>query len=310
MDFRFDGECRYQLSVRLTAGMEFVELDERIDGFRPEDDVALEFDWDAIGWTHRYCANRSDGPIEPDGSGYDNFAWEPVASGLGPGGALPIELVPYHSWLTWWRLPAAAFWAEPHDVSLGVFITDHERWDDGEWAVWGSSVTLAGRFFFDSGRLRWRFPLAAGARALAVATYPHAQDVRTVTDTGIPLTHIDTLYRWHGWLPLNKVKDWTLDPMSSRGRATPDSSTPHTTSCRPTGGSCCATWSLATRSPSTPSPTAARAPTTDLRQSDLARSPSCWSRCSTRPPAACPKPSGAISARHCSSSATCSRTKR
>ncbi|HET6298459.1 MAG TPA: hypothetical protein VFG33_34115, partial [Kribbella sp.] len=211
MDFRFVGDRRYQLSVRLTAGMEFLEFDERINGFGPEDDVALEFDWDAIGWTHRYCANRPDGPTEPDGRGYDDFAWEPIAGGLGPGGALPIELVPYHSWLTWWRLPAAAFWAEPHDVSLGVFITDHERWDDGEWAVWGSSVTLAGRFSFESGRLRWRFPLAAGTRSLAVATYPHAQDVRTVTRTGIPLTHIDTLYRWHGWLSLNKVKDWTLD---------------------------------------------------------------------------------------------------
>ncbi|MER7250631.1 fibronectin type III domain-containing protein [Kribbella sp. NPDC000426] len=211
MDFRFDDDRRYQLTVRLTAHMEFVELDERIDGFGPEDDVALEFEWDAIGWTHRYCANRPDGPIEPGGSEYGDFAWEPVDSNLGPDGALPIELVPYHSWLSWWRLPAAAFWAEPRDVSLGVFVTDHERWDDGEWAVWGSSVTLAGRFTFDRGRLRWRFPLASGTRAFAVATYPHVQDIRTVTRAGVPLTHIDTLYRWNGWLSLDKVKDWTLD---------------------------------------------------------------------------------------------------
>lgn len=211
MGLRFDGDRRYRMSVRLTAGMEFVELDECIDAFGAEDDVALEFDWDAIGWTHRYCANRPDGPIEPGASGYDDFAWEPIAGSLGPGGALPIELVPYHNWQTWWRLPAAAFWAEPLDVSLGVFITDHERWDDRQWAVWGSAATLAGRFSFDSGRLRWRFPLTDGTRALAVAAYPHAQDVETVRRTGIPLTHIDTLYRWHGWLPLNKVKDWTLD---------------------------------------------------------------------------------------------------
>jgi len=206
---RFEGGRRYRVSVRLTAGMEFAELDEVIEGFDEADDAALVYRWDALRWTHRYCANR---PTDDEGGKrYDDFAWEPFDRRLGPGGAMPIVLVPFHNWLTWWRLPAAAFWSEPDDRTVGVFVRDHERWDDGEWAIWGSSTTLAGRFFADDGRLVWRFPLVTGARSVAVATFPHATDVRTVDRTGIPLTHIDTLHRWHSWLPLDKVKDWTLD---------------------------------------------------------------------------------------------------
>ncbi|GAA5198107.1 hypothetical protein GCM10023322_70750 [Rugosimonospora acidiphila] len=210
VDLRFAGDRRYWLTVRVTAGMEFVELDERIEGFAAADDAALVFDWYAVGWTHRYCANRPESPDTPL-AGYGEAAWEPVDRALGPAGAMPMVLVPYHNWLTWWRLPAAAFWSEPLGVSVGVFITDHERWDDGEWAIWSSSTTLAGRFFFDAGRLRWHFPLATGTRSLAVAAYPHERDVRAVDGSGFPLAHIDTLHRWHAWLPLDKVKDWTLD---------------------------------------------------------------------------------------------------
>jgi len=217
LTYRFAGGRRYHLSVRLTAGMEFVELDERIEGFERGDDAALVFDWDQTEWTHRYCANRPDGPIDGHGGGYRDFAWEAVDRGLGPAGALPMELVPYHSWLTWWRVPAVAFWNESDDVSLGVFVADHERWDDGEYALWGSSDTLAARFFFDRGVLRWRFPLVAGSRRTAVATFPHSRDVEIVERTGTPLTYIDTLHRWHGWLPLDKVKDWTLDHVEPSG---------------------------------------------------------------------------------------------
>lgn len=206
--YEFSRNRSYQIRVRLSAGMEFFELDEEIEGFAKGEDAALAFDVDGVEFTHQYCANR---PAESTRRSYSQYAWEEFGTGSGDAGRLPMKLAPFHNWLTRWRLPAVAFWSEDAKITTGVFITRMERWDDREYAIWNSSDTLCVKFFAHPDRVRWHYPIVAGSRSTAITVYPHDKDIELVERTGFAQAYVDSLRRWHGWLPLDKVKDWHLN---------------------------------------------------------------------------------------------------
>ena len=226
--YSFDGDRRYSVVVRLTAQMEFVELDEEMSGFTKEQQASWRMIWDGAELEYRYCPNRPDRPIDRDGREYKNYAWEridhiggnpqadrhpdrPYDQQFGPEGRLPMKIAPYHNWMSWWRLPTAAFWSEPLDLTLGVFITQMEKWDDGSYAIWGSKDDLCVHFHYNEKVLSWRMTLCGKTRSIAFAAYRHQKDVERVNKSDAPLFYIDDLRRWHGWIPLDKVKDWVLD---------------------------------------------------------------------------------------------------
>ncbi len=213
LTYDFSERKRYQATVRLTSGMEFVELDEAMEGFGKEENAAWRIVWDGLGVTHRYCPNRAPEPVAGTGGDPTSERHPELPGDQQPtaDGCLPLKIAPYHNWMSWWRLPTAAFWDEKGNTRVGVFITDTARWNDGEYALWGSSDTLSVHFHYSSEQLSWRLPLVRGTRSLGLAVYPHDRDsARVQTGKQTPL-YIDDLRRWHGWIPLQKVKDWVLD---------------------------------------------------------------------------------------------------
>lgn len=222
IDYDFKDDQHYSVAIRLIAGMEFVEIEETMSGFA-EKKAGWRMIWDGVRPRYRYAVTRGG-----NGKTYDAIQWE-LMEGLtnlpeppkhplmtedqknGADGELPFHLATYDNWMSWWRLPTAAFWNEDEQTGIGIFVKDTEKWNDGDYPLWGSKDNLSIRYHWKNNVLDYRFPLVRGTRSVALAAYDHQKDIDVINQTGKPFAYIETLRRWHGWVPLDKVKDWVLD---------------------------------------------------------------------------------------------------
>ena len=231
LDYQYRGGKSFLLKIRLVAGMEFIETEEKITGFSEADSLEWKIFWTDLKPEYRYCPNRPGAPSDKNKKGYTNFAWEPISGSDGnPSavkhpelpydqknlsvGLLPFKIAPYHNWMTWWCLPSAAFWNEKPGQTIGLFISDFDKWADPDYPIWGSKDNLSVHFYYKEG-FYWSLPLVSGTRSLALAIYPHNKDIEVVNHLNLPQIHIDYLRRWYGWISLNKTKDWVLDYKSA-----------------------------------------------------------------------------------------------
>ncbi|MBO9610313.1 MAG: fibronectin type III domain-containing protein [Paenibacillaceae bacterium] len=187
---RFEGGAEYCATVTVAAGLDYIELRERMSGFGAGEDARLAIEWRSFAPTRRY--------VKPRGA-------EPIDRYLDGNGELPFRVKPYDNAVCWQQAKAAAFADE--SVATAVFVRDSGYWDDGEYALWGSPQSLAIRFSWSRRRntLSWDYPLTAGTRCTAIALYP--ADRESAAPNG---SYVDELWLWHEFLSLDKVKDWTL----------------------------------------------------------------------------------------------------
>ncbi|MBD2847524.1 fibronectin type III domain-containing protein [Paenibacillus sp. IB182496] len=211
LHYRFEGERTYRLTLRLTTGMDFVEMDEAMAGFAPKEEARLELDWSGWAPHRRFTRYRGEERI-------DRYAEAD--------GRLPFSVLPFDSWISWHGAKTASFVDPELRLGAGVFALDTLRWDDGAYALWRSPEAMALRFYYrrepgdDAGRrLVWTYPLVQGSRATALALYdwdPEAERARQtvggVSDKEVRIpSYVDELWLWHTLLPLNKVKDWVFE---------------------------------------------------------------------------------------------------
>lgn len=206
--FLWENDVRYAVTIRLAAAMPFVELEEQMEGAAGS---RLDIEWTGLQPTRRYTKSRGE---------------EAIDAYLGERGELPFRILPYDNFHSWHTGRSAAFVDEGKGLAAGLFHGDPMQWDDGEYALWRSSDTLAISFRYgeegsaagEGERLIWSYPLATGVRATKVAVYDPDRKRATqstaalrvpVVGGGLPL--IDELALWHSFLPLDKVKDWVLD---------------------------------------------------------------------------------------------------
>ncbi|MHA6481944.1 fibronectin type III domain-containing protein [Paenibacillus sp. strain BS8-2] len=206
--FLWDNDALYAITIRLAAEMPFVELEEHMQGMSGN---RLVVDWTGLNPTRRYTKSRGE---------------EAIDAYLGGGGELPFRILPYDNFHSWHTGRSAAFVDEEQHLAAGLFHGDPMQWNDGEYALWRSSDTLAISFQYcgesggaaDEERLSWIYPLASGVRATKIALYDPdrkraAQSTAAfrvpITLTVLPL--IDELALWHSFLALDKTKDWVLD---------------------------------------------------------------------------------------------------
>jgi hypothetical protein len=187
---QFEGEVEYRATVTVAAGMDYIELRERMSGFASGESAMLAIEWLSFAPSRRYTKPRG---------------VEPIDRYLNGNGELPFQVKPYDNAVCWQQAKAAAFADEA--VSAAVFVKDSGFWDDGEYALWGSPQSLALRFRWSRRHqtLSWEYPLATGTRCTAIALYPAQREIATTGGS-----YVDELWLWHEFLSLDKVKDWTL----------------------------------------------------------------------------------------------------
>lgn len=228
-------EAVYVTTLKLISGMDFVEVDEQMDGFRDEDDVHLMTEWNQFHPTHRYAPNR---PFNRnDGlEGFERYPFEPIDRQVtdthielrvhdSGDPLLPFCLLPYEPWQGFERLNMATFWDSRTMDSVGIYIRNPEQWNDGQYSIWSSSRRLAVQFRYRDDRLSWKHPIRNGCRSTAVCCYDHRLDRAEVerlesiwkeaADQGQacprgPSSHTLWLQQWYSLLSLEKIKDWVL----------------------------------------------------------------------------------------------------
>jgi len=226
ISYHFPGKQRYTLTLKLSAAQEYVELEEQMTGFVSKEHLSWQLRWQGLYPDTRYASTRV-GVKDPQQKGFANLIFEPM-EGLpivasadqhpylpfdqqnDANGKLPFQISLYDNWLSWWRLPAVAFWSKTQNLSTGLFIKDAEKWNDGQYALWTSKPALNISFSWKDKLLSYHFPLVKGSRSTALAVYPHEKDILLINQQQ-STAYIDELRRWQGWITLDKVKDWKLD---------------------------------------------------------------------------------------------------
>lgn len=234
ISYTFSNSKVYTINIRLSAAMEFAELEESMNGFQPADSLSWQLVWNGLQPAVRYASTRTGIAMKTNSGNqsapyYHGFLREPM-DGYPDSlltdkhpyqsndqrndstGRLPFHLALYDNWMTWWRLPTAAFWNEQTDaVTIGLFIKEAEKWNDEQYPLWGSKEPLSIKYHWKNNTLDYHFPLVQGTRSVALAAYPHSKDIAGMNAAKKPLAYIEYLRRYYGWISLNKTKDWVLN---------------------------------------------------------------------------------------------------
>ena len=232
--------AHYVATIQCEGGVDFVRLQENMEGLQSGLRGVFTSTWSGLGVTHRQAPNHPF-PLSDRVLNYDDYAWERIDEvwkfrpEVLPDGQLPFTLGIYE------RAPGnfhtgtfANFWDKHSGDALGVFIDNTLGWQDHEYAYEVESPTLQVRYHYQQGRLVWKWPLARGHRSTCIAFYDHAKDelamqelerkFQSVQQNGfsyaVPLTctsHTLFLQNRYGSLDLNRIKDWVLEyPEASR----------------------------------------------------------------------------------------------
>ena len=242
---------RYVARVQCTAGLDFVQLQENMEGIRPGTHGTFTSNWTGFEPTHRQAPNHPF-PLPDQVMNYEDYTWEaidsewfksdvrfgsslPIYPETLPEGQLPIflgiyEPAPGNNTIGSW----ANYWDERTGDALGLFIDDVSNWQDHEYAYEVESPRLQVRAYYRDKKLSWQWPLTRGRRSTCLTCYDHAKDKQAMQDQErctkptphngltyqVPLSftsHTLFLENRYGTLNLNRVKDWVLDyPDSAR----------------------------------------------------------------------------------------------
>lgn len=240
MLYRMEGGAEYSASVRVVRGYPFVIFDEEMNGIGKEDSVFVDMQWNGFHPTHKYAnwdrqkdVAVADGvPIEQPL--YTSYCQEdPHWTGKGWIEQIDKEMIyrllPFAGNSTREQVPVMTFWESGDDArELGVFVYDHNRWDDRQYGIWQPTPDLSVYFRYADKTLYFKYPLQTGTRSTAialtgiadtqskVAAFNHGID-KIAADGGkdrsaeMVFRYTMMLHRQYALLNLDKVKSWVLD---------------------------------------------------------------------------------------------------
>ncbi len=260
LTYRFVQGGSYQVVLTVISGYEFVKYEETMVELDPMDDVAVEMVWNQFDPTQRFGSDWRDvhqpgeawpGIERPIRTSYykEDPSWQPGWR-EDPEEAMIFRLSPYGGNSVRENPPHISFWeGSPEGRELGVFVLDHERWQDHQYEVWQHSTLLQVRFRYgsetladgdDEKKLIWTWPLITGTRSTGISmhrvadgeaeveryrTYYQPVEQAGITSNtrflvdSMKLRYVQLLRSMHGFLSLNKVKDWDLEYAEAAPRA-------------------------------------------------------------------------------------------
>lgn len=178
-----DNQASYYAKVKVIQGYPFVILDEQMENISNQDEVFIDMEWDNFYPTRRYGNwDRQkeisvDGGLPIDQPIYTNWSQEdPHWTGMGwieePDKQMLYRLLPFGGNSTREQVPAISFW-ETQDAAreLGIFVYDHNRWDDQQYGIWQPTPDLSVYFRYAGQKLYFKYPLHSGSRSTAITLY-------------------------------------------------------------------------------------------------------------------------------------------
>lgn len=252
INYSFADGKRYSVTLKFTAGYDFIELWESAENISPDDGITAEYSWEGFNATHKYMSTWPDDKWLPKSDRYGDYEWRRAdenvihpSYGEDPrfqGGSIlgedsvghgcdPIRLAPYAPFFAYSMRPCGAYWDEKTKDSLGIFVNGTDNWDDGEYSIWASSDTLAGKYCYEDDTVIWRLPIASGKRSICLCCYSREKDEEwfgflsnlkeeyikmgvsedeAIKLTRYPTTYTAYLHNRYVTLKLDKIKDYQL----------------------------------------------------------------------------------------------------
>lgn len=238
--YTLDNNASYYAKVKVIQGYPFVILDEQMENISKQDGVFVDMEWTGFHPTRRYGNwDRQkevsvDGGLPIDKPIYTNWCQEdPHWTGMGwieqPEKQMLYRLLPFGGNSTREQIPAISFWETQEAArELGVFVYDHNRWDDRQYGIWQPTPDLSVYFRYANGKLHFNYPLCSGSRSTAVTLYniekkqslvdKFNQSIDEIASKGgadrsdeMGFRYAMLLHRQYALLNLNKVKNWVLE---------------------------------------------------------------------------------------------------
>ena len=171
----------YKVVVKIKKDLDYVEIYETMKGFE-QGEAFLEVSWKNFNACHRYTLDRKE---------------EKVDIYLKEDGSFPFVINPYMPRVSVWDQRYVAYIDKERNCWTGLLLHDLEWYDDGQYAIWGSSNKLAFSLYTD----KYVAPILEGKRAF-INVFCADKEVES----------LGNLYlRYFSLISLNKVKDWILD---------------------------------------------------------------------------------------------------
>ncbi len=235
-------KCSYILTITIIYGYSFVILDEEMQGMA---DSKLEIIWKNLKPCNWYASTWPDTKWDLKSENYGDYEYrkteerfvipyngeDPAFSDIpNDPDAIQIRLGLYAPFFAYSVRPCASFWNR-NGESAGVFVFDHEKWDEGDYPVWTIGEKLDGRFYMKDGIFKMSFALAGKSRSLGISSYMRSMDkwwfkrleemkerlVALGIDsdaaeklTCFPTTYTAFLHNRYSLINLDKVKNWEL----------------------------------------------------------------------------------------------------
>lgn len=238
--YTLDNNASYYAKVKVVQGYPFVILDEQMENISRQDKVSVDMEWTGFHPTRRYGNwDRQkevsvDGGLPIDKPIYTNWCQEdPHWTGMGwieqPETQMMYRLLPFGGNSTREQIPAISFWETQGSArELGVFVYDHNRWDDRQYGIWQPTPDLSVYFRYADGKLHFTYPLCSGSRSTAITLYSMEEKRHLVDNFNRSVDEIAAkggtdrsdemgfryamlLHRQYALLSLDKVKDWVLE---------------------------------------------------------------------------------------------------
>lgn len=185
----FENGDSYEIELTLAREQDFVRIYEKIN----TNDQVMEILWQGFK------------PVKRVSSGMRGKQY--VNEYLKPNNELPIVLLPHDVTSGVVEIPSIAFFNK--ECSVGAFIGDSIKWNDGCYSIQSNNKTNALRFYCyedDDNKLVWKYPLNKGSRDTCIALYKSEDDYDTALKS-----HIRELQFWNYYLPLDLYKDWVFE---------------------------------------------------------------------------------------------------
>ena len=170
------GNATYTAWIKVVQGYPFVILEEEMNGLSKEDRVYLDMCWDNFAPVKRFGTqwdrvfDKVSQWIGIDTPVHTSYSQEdPHWTGMGwiedPSKEMIFRISPFGGNSVREQPPVMSFWEEGKNADeLGVFVYDHQKWDDRQYGIWQPTPDLSIYFRITNYTLNIRLSMEAVLR--------------------------------------------------------------------------------------------------------------------------------------------------
>lgn len=238
--YYLSGNSIYTAQVKAIHGYPFIILEEEMNNIYKEDSTCIEMCWEKFEPRKRFGTqwdrvfDKASQWLDIDSPVYTSYSQEdPHWTGMGWVEDVSKEMIyrisPFGGNSVREQTPIMSFWEEGKNADeLGIFVYDHQLWDDFQYGIWQPTPDLSIYFRYSKNKLYFKYPLLNGKRSTALAFFSVEKGNKEVESLNRRIDEIalmgglhksdflsyrytQILHQQYASLSLDRIKDWELE---------------------------------------------------------------------------------------------------